>query len=358
MSLITLQKLLTQDQYPNLFSNNSQYIDTYSYPYLQNYSDPYYVNYSEPQKHEYRYVNSNGVDVIIRGTYNDVMSTVDVLNTYPPKKECNKEKEREYFAIGKKPSFALQSKNVPDVGIQSQPNGKHLLISFNNKVYSGSGALIIVKSNKSNKSTFDLSEANFLLFRDSKTNQYEELGGKIDNPLNTNNTKSPIDKTILFNNAAKEANEESMTLITLTNESKYFVDIESQDNNTYYRAYLYVITVDDPKNINIMFEQNKLGIYKYSDYFDESYREMNSVDLFDCKTFIKKLQDYHASTQNVSNGVFQTINGTNVNVRNRTIKVIAKMIDEKIIDNIHSLPPQNVQIEKPASTDGFYHIKI
>ena len=59
---------------------------------------------------------------------------------------------------------------------------------------------------------------------------------------------------------------------------------------------------------------------------------MDKLDLFDYQMFIKNLSKYHASTQNVSNGVFQTINGSNVNVSGRTMKVIAKMIDEKIFD--------------------------
>ena len=157
MSIVPLPKILNQESYPEIFMINvpesmiDNSLDTYPYPYrynempnLQHYVDPRFV--TEPQKHEYRYVNNDGVDVVIRGTYKDVMSVVDVLKTYPPKKRpctgTDSDQKPERFDLGQ--SFRSRSKSayVPDVGIQSK--GDHILVKMNNKVYSGSGALIMV----------------------------------------------------------------------------------------------------------------------------------------------------------------------------------------------------------------------
>lgn len=358
MSYTILPQVITRDLYPNLFlvdvpghvteSVIDPSLDTYPYPYqyndmpvLQYGIDPKYV--TAPQKHEYRYVNNNGVDVVIRGTYGDVMSAVDVLRAYPPKKRDCAYKSQRFDLRG---NISTQASTVPDVGVQTK--GEQLWVKINDKVYSGSGSLIMVV-----QSGRPLNEAKFLLFRDSKNSLYQDLGGRIDMPNNS------IDKTILFKNAAKESEEESMLLIKLITESPFYVDIESQESNTYYRVYLYMFETNNVSQLPNLFEQNKLEILgDYAKSFNESYREMNKLDLFDYQTFINRLSKYNVSIANVSSGVFQTIDGTNVNVRGRAMRVIAKMVDEHIFNKIMINRPNPISINMKDTNNLFNSIQF
>src|SRR5437868_5346780 len=94
--MATASEIITQDFFPMtyLLSTPGMVIDETSSLYPDVYEqfglpvsltpsiDPRYV--TGPQKYEYRYTNDSGIDVVLRGTYNNVMSTVDVLKTYPP----------------------------------------------------------------------------------------------------------------------------------------------------------------------------------------------------------------------------------------------------------------------------------
>jgi hypothetical protein len=370
MDFTTLPRIITQDLYPNIYKVTEipistvimdERLDTYPYPYTHNplpsgltYSiDPKYV--TPPQKYEYRYVNKNGIDIIMRGSYDDVMSTVDVLNTYPPLKRDGKDSARilRNIVTGKPfdTSVTLQPK-VPDVGIQDK--GDHMLVKMDNKTYSGSGTLImVVQTGK------PLTESKFVLFRASDTKLYQELGGRIDKPVGG---VGNVDREILFNNAKKESEEESMVLFKLSNKSPIFVDIESQDNNTYYRVFLYVFSTDNLSQLPLMYEANKAQILtNYSTNFNEAYRESDKLDLFDYQTFINKLKTYSASGQNVSSGIFMAVNGANINVRGRTIKVISKFLNDGVFaDVINKQTPITATIIKisPGSSVIFNNILL
>ncbi len=361
MHSFMLPKLITPEQYPNCFlapicKTNELFDDDALYnsssipshvKFLKNYDpkeagleefmDPKYSS-TPPKLYEHRYSNDQGVDIVIRGSHNDVISTVNILNMYPPQK------------IVGTPEFDLLSGNllgstsltttttISPIGIQRK--GKHLLVKIDEKVYSGSGSLIIViQKNK----PITIENAKIILFRDVKTSQYQDLGGKIDNP-SLNKLSPSINKDILFENSKKETHEESMCLFEIKSKTGNFLDIESQVDNVYYRIHLYVIRVDNINQLPALFEQNKLkimeeysGVYKHN----ESYRETDDLKLFDLLTFINKLNSYGIDNTNISNGVFYSINGTNHSVGGRVMKAISKLdsnnVFSKVIDPKYAL---------------------
>jgi hypothetical protein len=304
------------DLYPNVYTD-------YGLPSILTPSiDPAYI--TGPQKYEYKYKNENGVEVVIRGTYNDVMSSVDVLNTYPPlKKECDTPKKK-YFPIygpGSNPTPAPT--NVPAIG--TKKDGQYIHLDMGGKIYSGSGSLILVVQNGD-----PLDAAKIILFMDPKTKQYQETGGRIDLPAA--NTK--IDADTLFKNAAKETSEESAMLFSLSNQSQNVADVSSTLDNTVYRVYVYLIKLNNINNLSAVYDKNKRIIRGYPAYFDESYTETSDLKLFDLKTFVAKLQSRTFGGTSNAPEYFQDTNGTQRLVRLRTMNVIANINSNNLFNDI------------------------
>jgi hypothetical protein len=364
MSFVTSSSLLapqiiTQDLFPNIYAldiPDAIFDDTYDIvPNMYQYGlpsiitqgrDPAYV--TGPQKYEYKYTNSNGIDIVLRGTYTDVVSTIDVLNTYPPiKKDFTQTGKREYLELYGPGS---QPKNIPTVPIVGAiNNGKYIYLKMDGKTFSGSGSLImVVETGK------PVTDAKIILFRD-KHNSYQDLGGKIDKPL----PNVVIDKDFLFKNAKKESEEESMKLFSLTNPSLSFVDIESTADNTFYRVYLYLFTINNINQLETMYESNKLRILTdFPHNFDESYKETNKLALFDYNTFISKIAIYNPNLYNTTSGIFQTVSNEQVKVRGRTMRVIAKLQTEnKFADMINNMLT-NVSVSRANNSILFNTITL
>lgn len=350
---VTAPQIISQNLFPYVYAadvpdmiidETSQiYPGVYSYYGLPNVLtasvDPKYV--TGPQKYEYRYTNQNGVDVVVRGTYNNVMSAVDVLNTYPPKlRECDKTGDREYFDLyGPGSGTKKSTANVPTVGIQDK--GSYILVKMNNKTYSGSGSLIMVVENGQ-----PLTSAKFVLFRDAKTGQYEDLGGKIDRPSSGVN----IDKDILFNNSKKESSEESMKLISLIKESPIFVDIESTSDNTYYRVYVYMFVMNNTSQLPALYDSNKAQILvNFPGNYTSADKETDRLGLFDYQTFIKKLGSYSVPKYDVAEGIFQASSGSMEKVNGRVMKVIAQLSTDNVLNDMISNKKLNVASISSAS---------
>lgn len=332
-----MKQLLTAHNFPILYTYtspkdiienfHSQNEDLYNFSGLSSLLTrsivPTYIN-EVTQLYEQKYVNKNGISVSISGSYNDVRSVLDILNSYPPQKQidCN---DKKYISLDQ----TIQSLNK---SINVIKNGKHINVKIDNKIYTGSGSLIMIIDKK------NPSRPKFMLFKDPKTKQCQDLGGRIDDP------NTIIDGSILFNNAKKETIEESMNLIQLENSSEHYVDIQSTLDDTYYRCYLYFIQVDDINQIKSLFDHNKYQVLdNYINNFNESYRELDNIVLFDYYNFIKKLDTYNVHKYGISTGVFQSIDGTSEYVRDRTLQTISKLmfdnVFEKIINNrqIHNL---------------------
>lgn len=336
MDLAELPQTITQDLFPAIYKLDvlpvviDPSLDTYPFPYRNNdmpnsltfARDPRFV--TSIQQHQYRYLNENGVDVVIRGLYDDVMAVVDVLKVYPPKKNISTGKKYVDILTGL-PIGQKRPSSVPDVAVLTQDQGKYLVVKMNSKMYSGSGALLMVVQKGA-----PLTDAKFVLFEGINTSQYQDLGGKIDRPSNG----ASIDSSILFENAKKEVLEESMGLFSLTSASPNFVDVESEDTGYHYRVFLYVFEIDRLDKLSTYYNENRSEVFKNYAQFNESYRETSSLDLFDYQTFVAKLKNYTYGNYNVSGGVFQTMGGNNVSVRGRTMNVVNALSTNGVFNSV------------------------
>jgi len=261
-----------------------------------------------PQRYEYRYLNDVGVDVVIRGSYNDVMSVVDVLNMYKPlknndqKDECKNDVKR----------------NAPEVGVIDK--GKYIHINMDNKVFSGSGSLIIIVPSGVN----DIKNSYFALL-EGNDGVYQEPGGKIDKVNNVvSNSQQSVNRNTLFANSVKETTEETNGLFEIKEESKHYVDVESEINNTFYRVYLYIVHINvNPEELKRYYTMNKTALSSVNNL--DSYNETKSLALF-------KFSDFEATLNSVSNNVsqysFKNNSGQFKNVKGRTVKAIRKAIEK------------------------------
>jgi hypothetical protein len=348
-------QVITQDLFPLIYSvdipepiidrrlNIPGVYSYYGFPEdVTKYVDPKYI--SGPQKYEYRYNNQNGIDVVIRGTYNHVMSVIDVLNTYPPTINDKSEPSKKFFPLNSS-NLKQPMGSIPSIGIQDN-GSKHMFVKMDNKVFSGSGSLIMVVEDGQASTA-----AKFVLFRNTKSGYFEELGGKIDKPTNTT-----IDANILFTNCKKESEEESMKLFNLNNVSPVFVDIQSTLDNTFYRVYVYLFKINNIEQLSSYYNHNR-DIVLRSNNFTDADRETDILNLFDYQSFISKLGDYNAINYDIKNGVFRSTTGRHVEVDGRTIKVISHLINNNILSDIinkNKFNPSNLQIS--SNSDQFNRI--
>jgi len=352
---VSAPQIITQYLFPNIYSlevPEMSYANTYDVvPGVYSYSglpatmtasiDPRYV--TGPQKYEYKYKNQQGVEVVLRGTYNDVMSAIDVLNTYPPTKRACTDTGKKYVPLyGPDPNAQKQTPTVPTVGQIKQGNYVH--IQIDNKTYSGSGAVIMVVE----KSAPSIS-AKFVLFKGSKDNQYQETGGKIDISI-ANNTQDTI-----FKNAKKETQEESANLFDLDKESPHFVDIESTTDNTYYRVYLYIFQMTNSANLKNLYNENHQFAMTYQSQYPKDFMETDDIDLFDYSAFMRTLKQYNPLTFDTKSGQFQTaLSFTPVSVRGRTMKAIATMNNAGLFTKAMSETLKEYTPSKPGS--GIFNV--
>lgn len=314
----TIPQVITHDLFPNIHNLSNIPVVTFEdtldlYPHLMytQYGlpnqltasvDPFVV--TGPQKYEYRYTNTNGIDVVLRGTYNDVMSCVGVLNNNPPMKRDCATKESEFVDLYGNPINSVSRDN------------KHILARIGDKTFSGSGILILL-SNKSNTSI------NFVLFRDVNRRHYSDLGGMIDKPK----TDIKIDEDYLFQNACKEADEESMHLFNIKVKSPHFVDIKSDKDDTYYRVFLYNIVMDDSDiaDIQKLYNANNNIIKNSAITQPIENRETDDIAIF----------DFNRSISSIKTGskTFHTNNGRMEYISDRTIKCIQTLDSKNIFVN-------------------------
>ena len=325
-----LPNIITQDLFPYVYnignlSDNSIAIfdenyDTFPFPYKYNplpNTVQYYYNpmcIDEEKKIYEQIYSRNNIHVNIQGSYEDLKSVFAILNTYIPIKSGQTNQTNHLIPL------ASNTLNMQKIGVIRSDDDK-ILIKMNDKLYSGSGICFMVIGK-----TKTLYDSQFVLFHDVKNNQYSELGGKID--------KQNIDDNILFNNATKEASEESFNLFNVTIESKYFIDIESETSKTYYRVYLcaFECDIDIIKNhyMNNKFEL----INDQSINNNPALYETDNIAFFNYKIFSDKLNYYDSNMYYRSNGYFTTINGELLNVRGRTMRAISSLIQNNIIDNM------------------------
>ncbi len=286
---------------------------------------------SNIQTYEHRYVNANGVDVVIKGSYDDVTSVTDTLTANPPIK---------YPVNGSVVSLPKDIiKQKPRIQIGQIDKGDFIDIVSGSKIYSGSGIVLMVYDASKPEKGYK-----FIMFRDSKTKMYSETGGKIDKP----HQSTPIDMDLLFNNASRETMEESINLFNIKSQTPHYLDIESTTDDTYYRVYLYLLNMPDFDKLPKLFEENKKYIYENPImHFKDSYREVDNLILLDYDKFIEKLVKYGASAKIISRIIFQISLGEFVYVRGRTINTINSLNTNEILDKIITSGPINIVTLNP-----------
>jgi hypothetical protein len=300
--------------------------------------DPRYV--TGPQKYEYKYSNSNGVEVTLRGTYNSVMSTVDVLKAYPPLlKDFKKIEEgsgnccegRELFDVFGEGSLARKKSatesSVPGVGIETK--GEYVAIKLpNGKIYTESGVLIFVVGNTSQSNPLD--SAKLVLFKNTNED-YAEFGGKIKQKLLVPGKETT--EEILFTNAKNEIMEKSSNLLIVNNPSPIFIDIELTDN-TYYRVFVYVFAMNNASVLSEHYNYDRSTVLQNIFGYQQFYPEGGKLKLFDYKQIINKLNMF-ASTPVIYNRTsFVDNEGNSKWVSGRTLKLITQLKDNSNFKDI------------------------
>jgi hypothetical protein len=189
--------------------------------------------------------------------------------------------------------------------------------SSNTTNYSGAGVLIIENYYDNRKGR---SEPAILLFKSSTNSEYQELGGSVD----TNLTSS---LAVLQQTAKRELREESCNLFNIRaeldrkiNEKNMFVDINTS-NGSLYRCYVVgiegMIFGEDVFDINCKLVKEQGA--------PSHWKETNDVKRFFISDLIKCIT--------LKNNMCLNADGNNCKIRQRTIDVLAKIVNGYNSDN-------------------------
>jgi hypothetical protein len=303
--------------------------------------DPRYP--TEPQQYVQTY-EENGIRVEIKGSANDVNQIMRVIRANPPQK-LQQSNAHEWIdltvPIDNEPLVTI---NRPLITIDKfMRNSNNLIVTMNNRKYSGSGIMLIV----CDELDHDLKKPMICLLRSNQFNEWEDMGGKIDKAVK-------VCPDMLIKNAQKETFEESMKLFNVTSESKYFTDLRSGDSDQHYRTYCYLIKLSNPNELVKYFEQNMKHIYEIfttNGDLGRSYREMNSLALFDLNQMVSDLDKLGAIADSVQGSMFMTTDNKMVRVRGRAIRAIKQLKRESIFDQL--LVPSNCTQTVLTNVDKF-----
>lgn len=330
--------------------------------------------------------NVNGVEVTIKGSEPSVRAIMDTLKTYPPigptydtdygepnyKLNCNKDCKcikcyNKYYGVDEKiKPEPINSKNVPEVGIK-KIDDEHSIIITDGENFSGSGFLFfLVTSAIRNPIDMKTLKANadkiFIpIFRDTKTKDYNLLGGRI-STLDPNK----INKNIIYSNAIKEAREESADSIVIipdadkTDSKRLYIDIDAKDNkdNTKYRSYFILRYIDNLVTLKNIYDANLSYVLRNPlKIYDESYRETDGITFLRLDSIIKTINlnrtviSHNINTLSTIN--FSDIYGNVIRVGGRTVKVFAKIVlDDKIDEVLRKIDVKSAVVNNTTSPNN------
>jgi hypothetical protein len=290
--------------------NTDTDIDTNTYMYGGDYStDGFYrkINNKETNNLVQYHYKKNNIDVYITGSYDNVYSLVFTLDNTTPIKQNNVTR---YF--GDSDEYSVSADNnllTPDDNNNikyRRRDGNHIYLTMDNKEYSGSGILLCIRNK-------DEGPYYYILFKSSLTNNYDDLGGKINRRFTQNKA--------LFENAKNVAKTNTNNMFSFNSIATKYIDIKSNIGNTYYRVYIYKL-VDENNDINSL-------IHRYNERLTNDSK-IDGLSLFECKRFDGRIQDEY-NYENISSGIFPNYDNKPTKVNGRCIKVIRK------IDNFDSL---------------------
>jgi hypothetical protein len=285
----------------------------------------------EPELFQYFY-NHNGIKATITGTKDDVLATLESLKQVPPQKPGPDGKTKYSHIIHTDHKTIPVHYSADKLLITTYGSkGEHAIVEKNNKKYSGSGILLIIK-NKNPDSNF------VVLFKSSLDYMYADLGGKLDSKITVSNDN--LDD-ILFKNAVKEATEEGVMLFDVANSSSQYIDIMSNNDGTYYRCYTYVLEDVNKKDLILSYQKNMSSLMKKSD-IPHDYFETDSVAFFKLNDIIRTLKDYEDTFIGTNNLVVASDTGLRCKINSRVLHVINNINKSNKLDSILSQSFKNI----------------
>lgn len=282
----------------------------------------------------------NGVNITLRGDEPSIRAAINVLRTYPPKGPVylTDDGKENFIDLSSLICSTSDSKSVPPVGmIKKSPNDSHITVIMNDKQkFSGSGSLLLL-ANQDLAKPFDYTKIFIPLFRDVNTGYYASLGGRIDEPDGSN--EKDLTLNILYNNARRESREESAGLIQIDSDKqtddlkRQYIDIDSpktlDSQHNKYRSYIYYVRIPNAirwGDFKKMYVQNASKIRRDSN-FDSSYHETNDVEFISLARLIIRTSEIIGNSNVVDFATYMTESGIPIRVRDRTVKILAKLFE-------------------------------
>lgn len=210
----------------------------------------------DPPVYNATYSNTSGINVSINGDIDSVHAVLDALTQNPP-------------ILGSSQNMpALQPQQMPQqINVPSRTstiNG-NLVLNYNNRSYSQSGIVIIVK---------DRNNQSYVVLFKNASNEYQELGGTLDSGLVNNNLSQP--EKALLENAKKIASHKTSLTFDIKTSPVNNIDI-ANSNQTLYKVYLYVIRVDNILAIQNAFNTNKQIVQIPDIFTDIKFVELQNM---------------------------------------------------------------------------------
>ena len=223
----------------------------------------------DPPVYNATYSNTSGINVSINGDIDSVHAVLDALTQNPP-------------ILGSSQNMpAPPPPQMPQqINVQSRTstiNG-NLVLNYNNRAYSQSGIVIIVK---------DINNQTYVVLFKNASNEYQELGGTLVSGIVNNNLSQP--EKALLENAKKIAYHKTLLTFDIKTSPVNNIDI-ANSNQTLYKVYLYVIRVDNIVAIKNAFNVNKRIVQIPDSFTDIEFVELQNMQHFLLSRDISTLQ--------------------------------------------------------------------
>ena len=253
------------------------------------------------------YKNPNGVEVeITSDNIESVHAVLNVLIKHPPTLKTNSGTH-----LNIQPVTSSAPSTIQPVKLSTRMG--NITLDIDNKIYSGSGAVIIVIDSNN--------EPYVVLFKHKKSELYQELGGKLEKKIIEKYISKPYEG--LYHNARGRVNYESLRVFELVNPSIDEVEIKSPNNHTLYKVYLYIIRVKNIQEIKTALYTNRPTLQSDPNNFS-LYDDFSDIDFFKLSYIQHLLIKNNINTMPYIN--MQTVDNINVKCKSRTFNVLRHIL--------------------------------
>lgn len=267
----------------------------------------------DPPVYNATYSNTSGINVSINGNIDSVHAVLDALTQNPPILGSTQNMPAH------PPPQMPQQINVPS---RTTTINGNLVLNYNNRSYSQSGIVIIVK---------DRNNQSYVVLFKNASNEYQELGGTLDSGIVNNNLSQP--EKALFENAKKQAYIGSSFTFDIKTQSQNSINTTIPDQ-TLYKVYLFIIRVNDILDISNAFKNN--------------LQKVQAQDSFVDIKFVKTSQMQH-NFVNYNISILQqkqiiSSDGTSIKCNSRTLEILKQMAniwDRYTITHFNTSPIRN-----------------